>query len=109
MNNIKNNHIIRGIYFFFKRYFSCNKSGFGYLGNNVVLNPPLWVNRKENIFLHENTQALKNGIETMLNDELLKTECRKNVAQRVNERYNIDAVWKQMISIWNATIKKIKK
>ena len=52
----------------------------------------------------QNTQALKDGIEAMLNDELLKTECRKNVVQRVNERYNIDAVWHQIIAIWSDTI-----
>lgn len=49
----------------------------------------------------KNVEELKNGIETMLNNEILKEECRKNVQQRVNERYNIDAVWRQMLSIWN--------
>ena len=50
-------------------------------------------------------QELKEGIEAMLNDETLKAECRKNVQQRVNERYNIDAVWRQMLNIWTETIK----
>lgn len=53
----------------------------------------------------QNVEKLKEGIEALLNDEMLKTECRKNVAQRVNERYNIDAVWKQMVAIWRNTIK----
>lgn len=76
MNNIKNNHIVRGIYFFFKRYFSCNKSGFGYLGNNVVLNPPLWVNRKENIFLHENTNLAANSYISAYNAKfIVKKNC----------------------------------
>lgn len=52
----------------------------------------------------QNTQALKDGIEAMLNNEQLKTECRNNVQQRVNERYNIDAIWRQMLSIWTNTI-----
>ena len=51
----------------------------------------------------QNTPALKDGIETMLNNKELKEECRKNVQQRVNERYNIDAVWKQMVDIWKNT------
>ncbi len=55
MSYIKNNRIIRGIYFFIKRYFSCNKSGFGYIAKNVVLIPPLWINRKNNVYLYENT------------------------------------------------------
>ncbi len=53
----------------------------------------------------QNAQALKEGIEAMLNDEQLKTECRKNVVQRVNERYNIDAVWTQIVAIWKKTMK----
>jgi glycosyltransferase involved in cell wall biosynthesis len=52
----------------------------------------------------KNVEELKRGIEQMLNYEELKEECRKNVQQRVNERYNIDAVWKQMVNIWNNTI-----
>lgn len=48
---------------------------------------------------------LKDGIEKMLNNETLKQECRLNVKQRVNDRYNIDAVWKQMLSIWSNTTK----
>ena len=49
-------------------------------------------------------EELKNGIEKMLDNEMLKQECRLNVKQRVNDRYNIDAVWKQMLSIWSNTI-----
>ena len=52
----------------------------------------------------KNVDELKDAIEKMLSDENLKNECRKNVQQRVNERYNIDVVWKQMINIWNRTI-----
>lgn len=53
----------------------------------------------------KSASELKEGIERMLTDKQLKEECRKNVQQRVNERYNIDAVWKQMLSIWRSTIK----
>ena len=53
----------------------------------------------------QNVQELKEGIETMLNNTTLKNECRINVQKRVNERYNIDVVWKQMINIWKETIK----
>ena len=40
MNRIKNNIFVRGLYFFFRSYFSHNKDGFGYIGNNVVISPP---------------------------------------------------------------------
>lgn len=51
-----------------------------------------------------NVEQLKVGIEKMLNNADFKNECRANVQQRVIERYNIDAVWRQMVDIWNKTI-----
>ncbi len=53
----------------------------------------------------KSVNELKDGIEKMLHDENFKEECRKNVQYRVNERYNIDAVWNQMVTIWTNTIK----
>lgn len=53
----------------------------------------------------KNAEELRVGIEKMLNDEVLKEECRKNAQQRVNERYNIDAVWKQLVDIWKDVLK----
>ena len=53
-----------------------------------------------------NVDELKDGIERMLDNAALKLECRRNVQLRVNERYNINAVWKQMITIWKETIKQ---
>lgn len=47
-----------------------------------------------------NVEQLKAGIEKMLSDADFKNECRANVQQRVNERYNIDSVWRQMVDIW---------
>jgi glycosyltransferase involved in cell wall biosynthesis len=54
----------------------------------------------------KNAEELKNGIERLLNDKLLKEECRYNAKRRVNERYNIDAVWSQMLTIWRETAQK---
>ena len=50
-----------------------------------------------------NVEQLKVGIEKMLSDADFKNECRENVKQRVNERYNMDSVWRQMVNIWNET------
>ena len=47
-----------------------------------------------------NVEQLKDAIERMLSDADFKRECRANVQQRVNERYNIDSVWRQMVDIW---------
>ena len=51
-----------------------------------------------------NVEQLKGAIERMLSDADFKNECRANVQQRVNERYNIDSVWRQMVDIWSETI-----
>lgn len=53
----------------------------------------------------QSVSELKEGIERMLADKQLKEECRRNAQQRVNERYNIDSVWKQMVNIWSKTIR----
>ena len=53
----------------------------------------------------KDVNELKDGIREMIDNENLKQECRRNVQQRVNERYNIDSVWKQMLEIWKRTIK----
>lgn len=50
-----------------------------------------------------NVEQLKAGIEKMLSDAEFKNGCRENVKQRVNERYNMDSVWRQMVNIWNET------
>ena len=48
----------------------------------------------------QNVEHLKTAIEKMLLDVEFKKECRVNVQQRVNERYNIESVWRQMGAIW---------
>lgn len=53
-----------------------------------------------------NVEQLKGAIERMLSDAGFKNECRANVQQRVNERYNIDSVWRQMVDIWRETAKQ---
>ena len=47
---------------------------------------------------------LKSAIEKMLSDEEFKAQCRINVQQRVNERYNIESVWHKMVEMWHGTI-----
>ena len=51
-----------------------------------------------------NVNQLKSAIEKMLSDEEFKAQCRINVQQRVNERYNIESVWHKMVEMWHRTI-----
>ena len=47
-----------------------------------------------------NVDQLREAIEKMLSDEEFKAACRENVQKRVNERYNMQSVWRQMVDIW---------
>lgn len=50
--SLKDNRFIKGIYFFYKAYFSVSKSKLGYCGPNVTLIPPLRISNPENVFLY---------------------------------------------------------
>lgn len=50
--SLKDNRFIRGIYFFYKDYFSVSKKKLGYCGPNVTLTPPLKISNPENVFLY---------------------------------------------------------
>ncbi len=60
-NRIKNNRFIRGVYFLYKAYFGYSRKSFGYIADNVSLTPPLWLDRKKNIYLYENTNLAANS------------------------------------------------
>lgn len=47
-----------------------------------------------------NATELHNAIVSLIDNEPMKIEMRRNVQKRVTERYNIKAVWHNMISIW---------
>ena len=77
MNRIKNNVFVRGLYFFFRSYFSHNK-GLGYSGNNV----PLWLGGKKNIFLYESTNLASNSYISAYNARfIVKKNCA--IAERL--------------------------
>ena len=74
--NFKNNRFIRGIYFLYKSYFSFTKGKFGYLADNVAFTPPMWLNRKENIYLYENTNIAANSYISAYNAKfIVKKNC----------------------------------
>lgn len=53
MRALKDNFIIRGLYFLYERNFSFNKRSLGSCGKNVIITPPLSGNYK-NIFVGDN-------------------------------------------------------
>ena len=52
----------------------------------------------------KNTNQLFDAIRKMLADSKLKKQCGENCKRRVYERYSIDVVWNQLLSIWQNCI-----
>lgn len=76
MRRIKNNRFIRGFYFLIKTYFGFKRNSFGYIADNVIITPPLWLNRMSNIFLYENTNLAANSWISAYNAKfIIKRNC----------------------------------
>lgn len=76
MRRIKNNRFIRGVYFLIKNYFGFKRKSFGYIADNVIITPPLWLNRMSNIFLYENTNLAANSWISAYNAKfIIKRNC----------------------------------
>ena len=54
----------------------------------------------------QNSENLRDAIDRMLLDDKLKQECRGNVQLRVNERYSMESVWRQLTKIWISLVIK---
>lgn len=52
--NIKRNRFVRGLYFLFKSYFGNYASQLGFIGQNVLLNPPYSYVNPKNIYIGNN-------------------------------------------------------
>ncbi len=50
--SIKNNHLVRGLYFFFLDYFGWNRKKFGHIADNSIVSPPFHGNLK-NIYIYD--------------------------------------------------------
>ena len=49
---LKKNRLVRGVYFFYRRYFGYPRKAFGFLGDNVSLRPPLEISNPKNVYLY---------------------------------------------------------
>lgn len=52
--NIKNNRIIRGLYFFFCGKFVPSRNKFGHLGEKVIITPPIFIGNPQNVSIENN-------------------------------------------------------
>lgn len=53
LRKCKNNRWVRGLYFLCSNYFGWKRKKFGYIGENVVITPPISADLK-NIYIHDN-------------------------------------------------------
>ena len=50
----------------------------------------------------QDAESLATAIRRQLSDSDLRRECRSNACRRVNERYNMEAVWEKLMKIWRS-------
>jgi len=68
---IKDNKIIRGLYFLFTNYFGNKKSKLGYYGENVIITPPFNFGNLSNIYLYDNIGIGPNSFISATNAKLI--------------------------------------
>lgn len=51
-DRIKQNRLVLGLYFIYRRYFGYSRKSFGLVGENVSLTPPLEISNPRNVFLY---------------------------------------------------------
>lgn len=67
MKRLKNNRFVRGVYFLFNNYFGAYRKDFGYIADNVIINPPYIFGNKKNIFIYENVGIGPNSFISAVN------------------------------------------
>lgn len=65
---LKRSIFLRGVYELWKTYFSIRRRQFGYVGEDVLIIPPLWLSGRQNIYLYDNTK--------ITNAEILATNAK---------------------------------
>ena len=71
IKSFKNNRFIRGIYFLYKSYFGYSGRKFGYIGDNVILTPPLAVSNLGSLYIGDNVGIGPNANLSCLNAKLI--------------------------------------
>lgn len=59
---LKNNRIVRGLYFFLKTFFTPSPKEYGKCGKNVILTPPIFIGSPKNVFIGDNVGLGHNAV-----------------------------------------------
>lgn len=73
LKKTQENVFLRGLLFFYRTYFGFSRKKFGYIGDNVSLNPPLTLSNTKNIFLYGNNK-LDNAVVLATNAKFIMKE-----------------------------------
>lgn len=80
--NIKNNCIVRGIYYFLRMTFSPPKRAFGEIGNNVIITPPCTWGNPSNVYIGNDVGIGPYAMVSAINAKLIiKGKCA--IAERL--------------------------
>lgn len=60
VRKLKDNVLIRGVYFLIQNYFGWGRGGFGYVSDNVIITPPLFCT-KRNIYIYDGVSIAANA------------------------------------------------
>ena len=58
---VRDNKIIRGLYFLFSNYFGINRAKFGHIGKQVILTPPYTIVNQKNVYIGDCVGILPNA------------------------------------------------
>lgn len=79
---LKDNKIVRGLYFLFKDYFGINRSKFGQIGEQVILSPPYTICHQKNVFIGDHVGILPHAFISAIHAKLvIKGNCA--IAERL--------------------------
>lgn len=71
MTNLKRNRFIRGFYFLLQNYFGVKRKEFGFIGRNVIINPPTNFGNRKNIFINDNVGIGPNSFISAVNAKFI--------------------------------------
>ena len=52
IEKLKRNRFVRGLYTLYKNYFICSRKKFGYIADDVILIPPIYISNPINVYLY---------------------------------------------------------
>lgn len=73
---LRDNKIVRGLYFLYTNYFGINRAKFGQIGNHVIFSPPYTIFNQRNVYIGDHVGILPNAFVSAIHAKLvIKGNC----------------------------------